>query len=39
MSLKWRVYKRAVKSASGSSADTIKSVDEEVVVEVDMRER
>jgi hypothetical protein len=33
------MYRRAAKSASGSSADTIESADEEVVVEVEMRER
>jgi hypothetical protein len=31
------VYRRAAKSASGLSADTIESIDEEVVVEIEMR--
>jgi hypothetical protein len=33
------VYREAAKGASGLSADTIESVDEEVVVEVEMREQ
>jgi hypothetical protein len=38
-SVQERAYRRAAKSASGLSVDTIEGVDEEVVVKVEMRER
>jgi hypothetical protein len=37
--LRRRVYRKATKRASGYSLDIIESADEEVVVEVEMRER